>query len=126
MPRNNPEAQARYFKKWYANNRQRCIDAAAARDNQIRRTVSAYKAKRGCAHCPEKDPVCLEFHHVDPDLKDINIADIANKGWGDKRLMSEIEKCEVLCSNCHKKEHAKLRAHVCNASTDGSDPSGLG
>lgn len=61
--------------------------------------------KQKCEYCSETDPVCLEFHHIDPKQKDINLANAANRGWGKKRLLEEIAKCEVVCSNCHRKLH---------------------
>jgi hypothetical protein len=55
-----------------------------------------------CADCGGTfDPVCMDFHHV-RGTKDFNI------GWGRyglERLKREIEKCIVLCANCHRMRH---------------------
>lgn len=45
----------------------------------------------------------FECHHTDPTQKDF--ADFANKS--NKIIREEIDKCVLLCSNCHKMEHAK-------------------
>ncbi len=33
---------------------------------------------------------------------------IGSSGWGKKRIMTEVAKCRVLCSNCHRKFHSKI------------------
>lgn len=72
--------------------------------NRNREAIAQYKAKIGCLICREADPCCLEFHHIDPTLKEIGIAENVSSSL--ERLFKEIEKCVCLCSNCHKKVHA--------------------
>ena len=47
----------------------------------------------------------LEFHHKDPLKKDFIIG-AAIKSW--TKLKEELDKCDLLCSNCHKETHAGL------------------
>jgi hypothetical protein len=49
------------------------------------------------------------FHHADPETKETTVAEAVRRGFGRKRLLAEIAKCEVLCANCHAKHHAKER-----------------
>lgn len=35
----------------------------------------------------------------------MNVAKTITYGYGKDRLREEIEKCTVLCANCHRKEH---------------------
>ena len=90
------------------NGRQSNVD----RTTQLRRRNKEYawsiKAKHGCVKCGNKDPECLDFHHINSDNKDDNIANIINKGSKIK-LWNEILKCEVVCSNCHRKIHKLFR-----------------
>lgn len=53
-----------------------------------------------------KCTAALEFHHIDPDEKEFQI----NKRWGCSRetIQKEIDKCVLLCSNCHRETHWKL------------------
>lgn len=66
--------------------------------------IQEYKATQKCLCCKESDPVCLEFHHIDPNEKEFGIANGLGNNWD--KILKEIEKCVVLCSNCHKKVHA--------------------
>jgi hypothetical protein len=63
--------------------------------------VNVYK-EQGCAKCDETRYYVLDFHHLDPNKKDFNVS---ATGYGYKKLKQEIEKCIVLCSNCHREFH---------------------
>lgn len=61
----------------------------------------------GCILCGYSScTAALEFHHVDTEHKDFQI----NKRWSMSResLLKEIDKCVLLCSNCHRETHWKL------------------
>ena len=67
------------------------------------------KSGLACVRCKENAPCCLVFHHIDPDKKNFNIAGAACMGISKPRILAEIDKCLVLCANCHRKLHAGLR-----------------
>lgn len=48
----------------------------------------------------------LEFHHKDPTQKDFGISKTITKNID--VLLSEVDKCILLCSNCHAEEHERL------------------
>ena len=54
----------------------------------------------GCARCQETDVRCLEWNHLGN--KKENISAMMGRRPLDI-LLSEVDKCEVLCSNCHRK-----------------------
>ena len=59
-----------------------------------------------CQLCDyNKSQNALEFHHVDPSMKDFSLSQVrANpKNWG--TITKELRKCILLCSNCHKEVH---------------------
>ena len=56
--------------------------------------------------CNETEPVCLDFHHIDPNEKDFTISQ--HRSLGKEKLLAEIKKCVCLCSNCHRKVHAGI------------------
>jgi hypothetical protein len=62
-----------------------------------------------CSKCGENDHACLEFHHRDPSQKEIEISKAVSYVWSDERLEEEIKKCDILCSNCHRKLHRDIR-----------------
>lgn len=64
------------------------------------------KLDSGCLFCEEDTAICLDFHHLDSTDKEFGIAESLNRSWVD--ILKEIEKCVVVCSNCHKKIHAGL------------------
>lgn len=74
-------------------------------DNKAR--FDEWKKQQQCLICSEKETCCLDLHHVNPSEKERNVSDVL-KFWSWERLMSEIEKCVVVCSNCHRKIHAGL------------------
>lgn len=46
----------------------------------------------------------LHFHHIDPNEKDPNWAQFKFRSFNDK-FKEELDKCELLCANCHLEEH---------------------
>jgi len=69
--------------------------------------VADYKAAHTCIDCPETDPVCLDFDHRPGTEKKFLISKWCNDGKNIVRLIDEIDKCDVRCSNCHRKRHAR-------------------
>lgn len=49
----------------------------------------------------------LEFHHKDPSVKERGLGDSASRGWD--RYWKEVQKCVLLCANCHREEEENLR-----------------
>ena len=54
-----------------------------------------------CMDCCNPNPLVLQFDHRDPKEKKYNITDMMTCGYGVKTLESEIEKCDIVCANCH-------------------------
>ena len=132
MPYKDPverrEYHREYMKKvWYPRNRKKHKNMVARRRKDLRAWVHELKISLSCNRCPEGDVFCLDFHHRRKD-KELSIAKTVTQGWSKKRILEEIAKCEILCSNCHRKEHsagwsrlAARRAH--NPEVGGSNPS---
>ncbi len=62
----------------------------------------------GCSRCSEKHIACLEFHHREPKLKGATISQLPDS-WPMEKVLEEIAKCDILCANCHRKEHWNRR-----------------
>lgn len=67
--------------------------------------VSEIKAEIGCQKCGEKRTYCLDFHHKDPSIKEATIARITSDNNHFDKIQEEIDKCIVLCANCHREFH---------------------
>lgn len=61
--------------------------------------------RQGCVRCDEVDPACLDFHHLDPSQKGGAVKEFVRRGASRERVMAEVAKCVILCSNCHRKLH---------------------
>ena len=96
--------QKEYQHQRYLKYREFLLERSNERKNEQNKKLRDYKASKGCAICGEKDPCCLDFHHLDPSEKDFGVCNGKGLSW--ERILREIEKCVVLCSNCHKKLHA--------------------
>jgi len=72
-------------------------------DGRLREWITEYKRARGCTRCDEADPRCLVFHHEGS--KRVTITRMVADGYPRKEVLAEIEKCVLLCANCHRQEH---------------------
>ena len=64
-----------------------------------------YKSSLGCSRCLDKRAYVLDFHHKDRDLKEFTIAKNPNASLKSPRFKEELDKCILLCSNCHREFH---------------------
>lgn len=98
--------QAKYHKEvWYPKNKERRVQLNREWRERNRALYDDYKKTLCCKLCGEDESSCLDFHHLDPTKKEYSISS-APRHKSFKKIMEEIEKCIVLCSNCHRKVHA--------------------
>lgn len=92
-------------KKDYHLNPKKKLDECKQKVEHLRSVINQIKDEQGCKVCGEKDIVCLDFHHLQKNKKDLSISRLV---WikNEHRMMNEIKKCIVVCSNCHRKIHA--------------------
>ena len=76
---------------------ERCYQAATYRSN--RRKMWLYLLEHPCVHCGEANPICLDFDHLDQSVKKRPVSQLLLWRW--EKVLAEIEKCQVLCKNCH-------------------------
>lgn len=70
-----------------------------------RERVAYYKDILGgqCIKCGYSKAQCsIEFHHVNPNKKEAGIAGLISGGCNHQRIMEEVDKCILLCANCHQ------------------------
>lgn len=66
------------------------------------RLAFLWSLKTPCAKCGETRKCSIQFHHINPDEKTI---DLSNGGVGKERMKAEVKKCVCLCANCHLEFH---------------------
>jgi len=65
--------------------------------------IQEIKKTKFCLKCGEKRHYVLDFHHTEPKNKTFQISQGEGRGW--KAIEEEMDKCLVLCKNCHAEFH---------------------
>jgi hypothetical protein len=99
-----------YGREHYEANRQRYIDQATESKRKLRLARTTYLIEyfetHPCVDCGETDPVVLEFDHLRDKAFAIGPA-LSQRRW--QSILDEMEKCEVVCANCHRRRTARRR-----------------
>lgn len=105
-------------RNWAKRNRDKCNEWGRASSIRIRERnhnkLYDFLSMAVCEDCDIDNPLVLEFHHVTD--KDYNVAQIMHWSW--ERILEEINKCIILCANCHRirtmreGNHWRYRIHV--------------
>lgn len=73
---------------------------------EIQLDISKIKNRSSCFLCGWKDvPDILQYHHKDKKTKKFNIVKSSFGSYSWETIKKEIEKCILLCPNCHFKLH---------------------
>lgn len=81
------------------------------RRNEMRLKLLEYLSKKQCTDCLENDIMVLQFDHCKgKKTMDVSVMVTGLYSW--KRIMQEIDKCEVVCANCHMRRTAKRLNNV--------------
>jgi hypothetical protein len=73
--------------------------------DKVKLWFANYREAQACGICGENHTACISFHHRDPSTKSYAVAEMPNRGCSIAKIIEEIEKCDVLCHNCHAKVH---------------------
>ena len=101
-----------YQRKWYENNKElqnkRSRESTNRARQRKREFVYAYLLAHECIVCGESDPVVLQFDHIEPKTKSERISKmIFSSSYKLEDIKKEINKCQILCANCHARKTAK-------------------
>lgn len=82
----------------------------AARQNKKLKAL-AYLGGMRCSRCgfDTQVPDCYAFHHKDPSTKSEDWGKMKTNNWSIERTKEELDKCVVLCHNCHSIVHYEIR-----------------
>ena len=87
-------------------NAEKC-EAAYRSYNWVRKwRLMLHIGQTACKKCGEADIRALTFHHRGTEPKSFGIAYGVGHCYSFEKLVKEAEKCDLLCQNCHTKEHA--------------------
>ncbi len=96
-------------RKHYQKNKDKIILAAKYYQRMHNEWFESLKSDKKCLYCGEDHIATLVFHHRNPDDKTDEVSHLVAKHANKEKILKEIEKCDVLCSNCHSKLHWKER-----------------
>jgi hypothetical protein len=92
----------------YARMRAKSKEGGVQRRRARRIMISVIKLNRGCIDCGyNANPEALDFDHKPDSLKLFDVGDKMH--FATERILAEIAKCDVRCSNCHRIKTAERR-----------------
>ena len=102
MPYKDPHKQKAAQQAWYERNKKVVEERSLAKKTSIRKFIEQYKQDNSiCTDCKiSYPPHILDFDHIRD--KEFGITNASRDKVSMKRLLAEIDKCEIVCSNCHR------------------------
>lgn len=100
--RNKEACKARHS-KWYSENKEYSLEKQRIKKRD--KKLWAIEHLGGCCQsCGGKfHPSVYEFHHINPETKDRDPSKMMQLSH--EKLQKELDKCVLLCANCHRIEH---------------------
>lgn len=100
------ETEFTFYSSSSHNGQWKCMkcesEASILKKQKYKLKAIQYKGCK-CEKCGyDKNISALEFHHLDPDMKDFNIT-ATHRCW--EEVKAELDKCILLCANCHRELH---------------------
>jgi hypothetical protein len=103
------ESRQGWCRRCFAGYNRANTDTARARRSERRERacafVAGFLASHPCLDCGERDAVVLEFDHVG--TKREWVSRLTARGAPLSRIQEELELCEVVCVNCHRRRSAR-------------------
>lgn len=99
----NREHLLAYKKKYHQENK--AAETLYARtQKQEKKKKAVYLLGGACKNCGGVfHPSVYDFHHRNPSEKEFQPSSLMTYSW--ERIEKELQKCDLLCSNCHRIEH---------------------
>lgn len=95
---------AEYQRRWYQKNKKEHLARVKARNKAYRLEMRDYvkflKATTPCTDCGVfYPPYVMQFDHLGDKIMEVSV--MVTKMWGRDKIQAEIDKCEIVCANCH-------------------------
>jgi len=113
MPYKDPEKQKAAQKAWYEKNKELTYYRSKSSREKRREVIRKIKESSPCVDCNISYPYfVMHFDHLDSSTK-INKISALLQTKGIEDTLKEIEKCELVCANCHsirtwKRQHGLM------------------
>ena len=118
-----------FNRRHYADNRDKRKAQVADRRRALKKWFKEYKQSLSCSDCGQSafdNPWALEFDHLDPKEKKRTISRMVSEGRSQDAILEEIEKCEPVCSNCHRaREYGRYQKGELNNTNRSRHPEAL-
>lgn len=101
------KCQREYTRLDYIKNKKDYLRRRKIRLEENKKLLWELLSKSKCVKCGENDPLVLEFDHRDSKSKTREVLLMLKRGCCWETIKKEIDKCEVLCANCHKRKTYK-------------------
>ena len=97
-----------YSRQWEQDNKDKRREINKRYYDKMKAWFDSIKSKLKCVKCGENHPATLDFHHKDPSTKEFAVS-YTYRRFSKEKILKEIEKCVVLCANCHRIHHYETR-----------------
>jgi hypothetical protein len=105
MAYRDKQKREEYHKEWYQQHKEEVIERRKKRQLEMHNWFRQYKSTLYCMDCGVSHPAVLQFHHRNRADKSFTISSVISRASSIKQIVNEIEKCDVVCVNCHTKRH---------------------
>src|ERR1700740_2047870 len=111
MPLKDPvkrkKYHAQYMKEvWYPKNKKKHVSYVKKNKQRIAEFLNQYKRIHQCVDCGfsgKQYPYVLDFDHLPNKLaKRFNVGSWSHSVLSIEAVAREMEKCELVCANCHR------------------------
>lgn len=101
--------QSAYFKEYYKNNKKKHVSRVRVVNERTRQKLheflAAYFENNPCVECGEDNILVLEIDHINNKSKNgkaFSMGEARRNGISLRKVKKELERCQVLCANCHR------------------------
>ncbi len=89
--------------------------------SKVRAYLLSYLLEHPCVDCGETDPIVLDFDHNSGVVKRFGISNANNLGMSLNSVITEVSKCTIRCSNCHRRKTYKERGYIYKGTCNDAD-----
>lgn len=108
------QCRSELSKEYYHANKERerakRVQAKSERSEASKAALIEYLSTQRCVDCGESDLMVLEFDHLGD--KEAMVTDLVRHGYSWETIKAEIDKCDVVCCNCHRRRtYARVNSY---------------